>query len=249
MKALLVFVAIVALVAADCDPTYKPPKRGCGWGFSVLKKNDTSAYFLKDYYFVNGKFWSIKEIDYGGNVLSYNVFRPDIPYSDSDKSSYWTSDKGQCKKNPSVVSVTDNAILKYILADADIEFTSCSDSDVEFNGKKCKNCKKYSRVKLPLGVGSLDINAYVDKNNKVIGVDGFGLQLAEEFKTDKYIIDWYSSAPMTKFAYNRLHAYKCPDQRIYDSGDDDYTLCAGTTTKAALAVVVSALATALLVLF
>jgi len=241
MKAFLALIAIVALAAADCDKVFKPAKRDCGWTVSILEKNDTSSYWKKTYYSVNGKFWAKKVIDFGDNILQYDINRPDIPYSDNIKASIFTSTDGQCKQLPG--GSVDLTIVDY-LVDTEIPFGSCTEG-ANFDGKKCN--KYTTSITLPV-IGTLDINVYA-KDGEVIGMDGSAIRSWYLGKIDKLIIDWSSAAPMTRFAYNRLHAYKCPDDRIYKSGDDDYAFCAAYTTKAALAVVVSAIATALLALF
>jgi len=246
MKAFFAFVALVALVAADCS--FTPAQHGCGWGVGILGKDEEfngtgykKSTWLKTYIYTNGRFWSYKTVDFGGNVLDFVINRPDISFSDHISSSTFTTTDGSCVQTAGSESLPfDNEVFKYIVSNISIPFLNGCEENVKYG---LTSCTKYK---------ALTFDMYA-KEGKIIAMEGEGVRAFSSafigINVNKLEFDWYDSAPMSYFSFGRLHAWQCPDDRIYKSGNDEYAFCAAYTTKAALAVVLAAIATALLSLF
>jgi len=185
--------------------------------------------------YVNGRFGASIVEDYGGNVLSYTVVRPDIAYNSKINTTVFTSAGGICSRAPGGMFDAGDMIANLLpitgLKWGEIELADCKEK--KFNDRKCT--RGYVKI---LGVKT-DFPLYF-KDGDLYGF--------EDGKTE-YEFEWGSSAPMSKFSFSKSEVYKCPDEKVYDSGDDDYVFCAAYTVKAALAVVLAAIATALLSLF
>jgi len=259
MKFLFVLVALVAFAAAD-DVKYNAPERKCAWNVDVVYideyagVNGIGAYssWVKTTHYFNGLFYAARVKDYGGNVISRGVYRPDL-------NARFLFSGGTCAKMivPEGLKI-DNfyKLLDYVEATSHEDdpilhmvtgnhtFRKCDDG--EWDGKKAK---KYYNI----DTDGLSAVLYVSqKNDEALAyevkekVEVLGVSFSH---TRTYTFDFGTKAYMSDFSFSKGEAWKCPDDKIYDSGDSAYAFCAAFTTKAALSLVLAAIAVALLSIF
>jgi len=178
----------------------------------------------KTIYYTNGDYAAVREKDYDGNVLSYSIYRPDIG---GKLGTTFYSTAGTC-------SSADGKLLKNpewlaAVVEGEHKFDSCN--EVEFKGKKCT---KYSTK---LGAFSV----FVKGDDDVIGFEVLGGK--------QYSASFSKSCADYHFRYSSTEAYECRNKMIYESINDGAVKCAASTSKAAVAVVLAAVASALLAIF
>jgi len=245
MKGFVVALLAIIAVSEAASCTLKPLKRECGWSvtFASEDENATSkaSVWRKTTYFVNGLFWAKKSVDYADNLYEFSINRPDIAYDGYGHPTLFKSDRGMCSMEEGLSLDSDpffSLVFNYL--ESENKFYSCNSKDVTFNGEKKKDWTEYKTD--PIG----STIVYAEEDEVVAIKSEF---LRPFFGTNKVTLDWSNSAGMGKFSYSRRNVYKCPDERIYDSGNDTYAFCAASTVKAALTVVLAAVATALIALF
>jgi len=233
MKAVLVFALLVAVSFAD-KCTLKIPKRPCAWNVEVIRELPDLYTYQKTVYYFNGQYKAVRAYDYGGNLYSNYIFRPDI----GSKGTVFSSQGGVCSTVP--VWPADADWFQYF--EGDHEAADCK-SDVEFNDKKCT---RYLFGTSALGLDT-GLYVYVKGDDKIIGLQSV---VAGVYKNDTaYKLDFSNSAAMSNFKFSKGDVFACPDNKIFDSANDEAVKCAAYTTKAALAVVLAAVLAALLAVF
>jgi len=225
MRTASVLVAVAAVVALASAVTYTPPKRGCPWNVEMAFKDDNGQLLRKWVYYVNGRFIAKYDYNADGSVAEHDVFRPDL------NNNTYTYKSGECKKNIYLMDF-DKGLMKSLGLPS--EWSDC-DTNAKYNGK---DVIKYSNTLFGSGV-----TLFVDKkSNDPIGITvkivGFGGTADLKFG---------GSAGMGAFAFSNKES-GCEDG-LYKAGNDDYAFCAAYSVKAALALVLAAIATALLSLF
>jgi len=236
MKAAMLAVLVLAAVAsADKNCIFKPKKMDCAWNLEWTEYSKDQNFWLRTTYYVDGLFWSAVTEDYGGNVLYRAANRPDIPFlKGNNTASLFTLNGGVCSQTLGHSFSSEIPFYDYLFRE--YEFPKCEND--EFNGEDCK------RYDVDLLVAKFSVYATEDH---VIGVKA-GKGALFDFDTT-IELDWGSWVPMSRFAFSDLGTFRCPNDKIFKSGDDDYTKCAASGNKAVLVVVLAAVATALLSLF
>jgi len=209
--------------------------RECNWNLVVTVK-DNATFYMETHIYVNGRFWYVYTEDYGGNVLSRKINRADIAYERLSDSTVFSIDGGYCRRSVggSIFSGLGlpSALIDIISSNKSITYANCQE-DVEWEGMK--GLTKYWNTGLT--------EVYAKKGE----LRGFYHVLSS--MTGYYTFDWGSYAPMSKFSFSKRWTPSCPDDKIFSNPSDDYVLCAASSSKAALILVLAALCTALLALF
>jgi len=215
MRTLAILVAVIAVASAV---TYTPPARKCAWNVEItFKDGDTLKGIYK--YWVNGRFIAQQVKNDKKEVILHAVYRPDV-----SNATYYYAD-GKCNKDVTNAFWLKDAFLAYLTNKQ--EYTKSEAA--QYNGK---DCTKYCLS--ALGVDGFCI--YVDKSEEIIAMTSVVLPGVAE-------VDFGSSASMGKFALESTEN-GC-DNGAYDSGNDDYVMCAAATVKAALALVLALIAAVL----
>jgi len=169
-------------------------------------------------------------------VLFRKINRPDVKYRDQtgaviSDSSLFTATSGTCYYEQGQSFNDTFGGIDY-LQEGKQTYDDCI-KDVKFNGKDVDQYIRHA--------DGYDIN-YFTRHGEIIGLN---------FTNSHHVIllDWGTLASMSKFAFDQKEVYKCPDSEVFKDGDQDFAFCAAGTVKAALALVLGAVATALLALF
>jgi len=225
-----VFVGLVAVACAN-NCTFKAKDRDCSWNVEIIDRSADSKSYVKTKYYVNGLFWAEIKKDYGGEVFSRTVNRPDIVWVSSGGNysmSLFTATGGKCEQSLGLEFNKYHHDITELLEE--MTFDDCEE-DVKFDGKECTQYIKY--------LNSGGKKYYYATSKEIIGVN-------YSYNDHHIFYDWGTYAPMSKFSFDEDDVYKCPDSEVYKSGDDDYAYCAAGAVKAVFALVLAAVATALL---
>jgi len=218
------FVLIAAFVAlASAAATYTPPKRGCHWSVELFQ--DGSNKVVYDY---NGLFYAKTTYSSSGDKIDHLVYRPDINNGTS-----YRFQSGKCSKVDAIPAAAEWLIDRGILASLGTEQSWYGSEDAKFRNQDCTKFYDITRTTY----------IYVNKgNSNIIGGKLLGFS-ATEFKCN-----FGSGGAMSAFALSKANEQGCADD-AYKAGNDKFAFCAAYSTKAALALVLAAIATALLSLF
>lgn len=262
MKFLYFLLGLVAFAAAEVN--YTAPQRGCAWNvvvdcvdeFGGVNGKGAYSQWLSFTHYFNGLFYASRAKNYGGDVLALSIYRPDL-------NARYSSGDGMCSgyEIPEGVKIdTFEKLLNMVdhFSMGDDEETHpilhmitgyhpfLRVEDGEWDGKKAK---KYYNFDTSIYSAIFYVNAKNDEPlayQVISKVDVLGVSISHTYT---YTFDFGTKALMSDFSFSRSEVWKCPDERIYKSGDDAYAFCAAFTTKAALSLVLAAIAVALLSVF
>jgi len=211
------FALLAAIVViASATVTYTPPQRKCGWNLELTHKINNGVVDITKYW--NYGLFYAKEIrDGAGKVKQHAVLRPDL----DNKTFVYDYSNSKCTTYDKVGSVAfwvdDIVSLKYF----EYPTVFASSSTDKYDGKEC------TKYIYPLG----GVSFFVDKDGEPVAlVTG---NEALEF-------DYGGRASMSAFSLGSDE--KGCEDASYKSGNDDYAFCAASTVKAALALVLAAVA-------
>jgi len=242
MKAVIALIALAAIALAERNCTWVPKELPCSWNLEVTRKGELGLWERTTMY-ANGAYFYAESEDYGDNILGRMLVRPDLKYYldiTADKSgSLYLYDGGEV--SISRLGENELKLLSWkpttLMADVSYvatPFTHCEDT--KWKGHKVTKYwyDAWDNILVQKAF-------YADEDGEPVGFEylstGYG------WITTKY--DWGTYCPMSKFSFSRTQVYKCIDDRVYKNGDSDYVMCAAYSVKAALALVLAAVAAAL----